>query len=197
MQTELTWGTITQTAWLIAILLSVAATGCHEGVGEDCQAPLSTQTMRNEYVKAYSYHMYCQLDNEMRMDECIEQADPERSCGEEYNLQQRWCIYYFARKLNKVPLRECGATAWIINGTPDETENPVDPNYEDSDGDGVPNYWEVYLGYNPCTPHSFGCSYPLDGTDDFDADGIPDSEDEWPICNMDGTDPADYGSDCV
>ncbi len=174
--------------------------GCESGtVGEDCQAPLSTMTMRSEWAKAYALNIDCQDRADLEDFKCILRADPNEDCGAQFNLAQRWCVYWYARQANKIPLRECGITVINILGTPDEldiNESLIEPNDEDEDMDGIPNYWEFIMGYNPCTAHSFGCSFPSDGSDDFDADGIPDSEDEWPICNM-GNDPADYGSDCV
>lgn len=198
--------TVKYTAYAIAILLIVivaTAPGCtNEAPGIECKAPLSTMTMRHDWGLAWLYSMECQ-DDAMEQDRwCVENGGTD--CGEQFNLDQRWCTYWWATHANKIPLRECGITVIDILALPDEVdqnEPHIRGNEDDYDGDGISNYWEFWMGYNPCTPQSFGCDFPRDGTDDYDADGIIDSEDPAPICNM-GTDPehpdpANYGSDCV
>lgn len=50
------------------------------------------------------------------------------------------------------------------------------------------------MGYNPCTPQSFGACVD-DAELDYDVDGIVNGEDEFPICNWD--DPAGWEGDCI
>lgn len=188
---------------LILITIIVTGPGCsYEAPGEDCQAPLSTMTARYEWQQAWMYSIDCQEEAEDVELQCFDRNDPTENCSAQFNLAQRWCTYGWARRANKIPLRECGITVIDILALPNEVEENephIRGNEEDYDGDGISNYMEFWMGYNPCTTHSFGCSFPADGTDDYDADGIIDSEDTAPRCNMDPEhpDPADYGSDCV
>jgi hypothetical protein len=53
----------------------------------------------------------------------------------------------------------------------------------DSDGDGIPDEWEILMGYDPFNPDSNG-NGTLDGDEDFDGDGVPN---RWEF--VIGTDP--------
>lgn len=197
----------------VAVLLPVillTGSGCnHEPVGEDCEGPLSTYTMRYEWNEAIMISYYCQDNASEDEQRCLDQElQPAEDCVEQFQLEQKRCLYWYARKANKIPLRECGAEIFTIIGLPDDLGpdvHPISANLDvDTDGDGISNYWEFVMGYNPCTSNSFGCGFPADGTDDFDADGYIDSEDEYPICNGSFIgdpdalpDRADYPLDCV
>ncbi len=110
------------------------------------------------------------------------------------------CHFWYTKRANKIPLRTCDARVFANDGLDslpmDEDGNtyfPIDQE-EDSDGDGISNWWEFKMGYNPCTPQSFGAC--VDDADlDYDKDGIPDGQDPYPICNM--KDPGEFQSDCV
>lgn len=115
-------------------------------------------------------------------------------CAPERDEQESWCTNFSRGWVNKIPVRECGAFIYTINGEPGDPDYSLEVNDEDSDGDGISNLNEYYMGLNPCTPHAFGsCSNDADL--DYDADGIPNSEDESPRCNWD--DPAEQFSDCI
>jgi hypothetical protein len=61
---------------------------------------------------------------------------------------------------------------------------------QDSDGDGVPDDWEILLGYNPDSGDSDGDSI-LDGDEDYDNDGVAN---RWELGAM-GADPRVVDSD--
>ena len=187
---------------LLPVILLTGPACSNQAPGEECQAPLSTMTTRYEWQLAWMYSIECQEDAYDDERWCFDHGDGSYDCADQFRLDQKWCTYWWARMANKIPLRECGITVINILALPDEVaenEPHIVGNEEDYDGDGISNYWEFWMGYNPCTKRSFGCSFPPDGSDDYDADGIIDSEDLGPRCNMDPEhpDPADYGMDCV
>lgn len=55
---------------------------------------------------------------------------------------------------------------------------------QDSDGDGVEDYWEYEMGTNPCERCSFGGTpgVDCDGDLDWDRDGVPNDIDAHPLC---------------
>jgi len=206
MNNEPTLGeTLRNTAWLAVILLLVAvATGCGQSVGNYEEGPLSTWTFRQEMEKADIQRWHCWEDADDQDQWCRDNPQPDVDCTAQYTLDTHWCSYWYMRKVNKVPLRECGVAVYIINGVPDDPNYSSDRNMEDEDGDGLKTFWEAWLGYNPCHKYSFGNNFPMDGSDDFDADGYLDRDDEYPICNGSFVgdpdalpDPGDYPSDCV
>jgi len=155
-----------------------------------------TWSMRYEWDRAWDYNLGCQERAENDFDRCLTSEDVSRDCAEEVNLENQWCVYWFARQINKVPLRVCGVSVYNIIGDPSTQDWRLEPNDNDDDGDGVSNYWEFYLGMNPCSQYSYGCDGGQDGTNDFDADGVLDRDDSAPRCNT-GYDPGDGISDCV
>lgn len=64
----------------------------------------------------------------------------------------------------------------------------LDPNSmeHDADGDGIADYWEYYMGLNPCEKCSYGGIPGLDcdGDLDWDRDGVPNGLDTQPICGQ-------------
>ena len=81
---------------------------------------------------------------------------------------------------NYQPQVWCNANVWGKGG-----EN-------DTDRDGISNFWEYQMGLNPCEKYSVGGTI-ADGDFDYDNDGILNKNDSSPICNMQGL----YPSDCV
>ncbi len=211
MQTKTTLSENIAIYGLLVLIILAMSNGCNDvssGVGDDCQAPLSTQTMRYKWSEVIMISYYCQERASQNMTRCLDEGlQPSDLCIQDQQLEQKRCIYWYGRGVNKIPLRECGAEIFTIIGNPDDLGpdiHPISANLDvDTDGDGISNYWEFMMGYNPCTPNSFGCDFPPDGTDDFDADGYIDAEDEYPMCNATYQgdpdalpDPAEYNFDC-
>jgi len=67
--------------------------------------------------------------------------------------------------------------------------NGTDPNYYDTDGDGLPDSWELENGFDPLNPDSNGNGIP-DNEEDADGDGVS-NHDEY----IYGTDPNNADSD--
>ena len=126
-----------------------------------------------------------------------------------YKKETIYCKYLYIEALNKIPLNECGTAIYITEGETPEPASlpPADfdandpphefieknsfwfyPEYDDFDNDGLSNWFEYIMGLNPCTENSFGnCIH--DGDLDYDGDGIPNEEDDYPICNDDDYNP--------
>lgn len=76
---------------------------------------------------------------------------------------------------------------------------------QDTDGDGVADYWEYQMGLNPCEPCSYGGTpgVDCDGDLNYDRDARNNAEDSEPMCGQmyDGEWHADpegiNGSHCV
>lgn len=194
--------------------------------GIECAVDPNTLTMQYEWVQAEAYrqnctdtndanYQICLLDAELTYNSCVDatgtDAEPGtgcmavadgkmQDCEEYYNEQNDSCHNWYAKRVNKIPLRVCGVRIFGNEGG----ELPYDENgyqymnvnEEDFDGDGISNWMEFWMGLNPCTPWSFGQC--IDDADlDYDADGIPNGEDEAPICPKDFKDKGEYLSDCV
>ena len=181
----------------ILFVTSIALVACNESRSVSCESSQqSTWAMRDSWDKALIASYWCQEEAGDINLVCLENNFPNIDCTAELNAEQQRCVYWWMRGINKIPLRECGATIFNIVSTPDSSDYHREPNMEDSDGDGISNHDEFQLGMNPCTEYSFGCDGGHDGSYDYDHDGIIDSEDPYPRCNT-GEDPADYPSDCV
>jgi hypothetical protein len=190
-----------------------------------CAIPADTIIMQYEWVQAQSYRNNCLSKSDFHYEDCILNAtvnyhdcvevtgqdqagdggcfdfkvNKNKECDESWNQQDYECHNWYAKRVNKIPLRVCGTRIFDNSdgGLPKSEHGNVESMMvveEDSDGDGISNWMEFLMGYNPCTPHSFGLC--IDDADlDYDVDGIPDGEDDFPICNPD--DPGEYPSDCV
>lgn len=62
--------------------------------------------------------------------------------------------------------------------------NPDPDSKSDADGDGLTDYTEVQMKYNPCEKCSFGGTpgVDCDADEDWDNDGVPNGKDSSPIC---------------
>ena len=183
----------------LCIIVSIIFISCDNGnsPGGDCKSDVqSTYAMRYSWEQGWLYSSQCQETAHEDYYNCLDNGGDSQECFDQEDLDVKWCLYWLWKGANKLTLRECGVTIANITSSPDASDFAVEVNMEDSDGDGVPNYWEFWMGMNPCSQYSFGCGTPRDGTYDYDADGIPDGEDDAPLCNM-GDDPGEYPSDCV
>ncbi len=131
---------------------------------------------------------------------CLDNLYIQKSACED-NLQddENICRKWHAKRVNKIPLRVCGTRIFDNSngGLPENEDGDLEyimMDEEDFDGDGISNWYEFLMGYNPCSSKSFGSCID-DATLDYDADGIPNWEDPYPLCNME--DPGEYHSDCV
>ena len=171
---------------------------------QECAIPPSTLMMQHSWAEATYYRLVCNNNVDDLMHVCNEHSEDApgglSACMEGYYDESAACDYYFAMRVNKFTIRECGVEI-IEMLTPFEEYDPRDETQRlwkvdlegDYDGDGISNYREYFMGYNPCTPQSFGCVNDADL--DYDVDGIPNGEDYDPICNWD--DPAGWEGDCI
>ncbi len=192
--------------------------------GDICAIPSDTILMQYEWTQAEAYRYSCInradseyedciLSSQVNYHDCVEQTGADgpgdngcfdiadenyADCNNYWQQDENSCHNWYAKRVNKIPLRVCGIRIF------DNSNGglPLDENggiasmmvvEEDFDGDGISNWIEFWMGYNPCTENSFGCVH--DGDLDYDADGIPDGDDEFPLCNTD--DPGEYVIDCV
>lgn len=172
-------------------------------VGEDCQVPESTLLMQKSWAEADTYMRTCTAEADRMWQNCYDHPENWPTGGQEecHNLamkENNYCAYYYGMRVNKFTLRECGVVVFSNLTDPEmvpagEQMPPWDVNDNDEDGDGIETWWEYMMGYNPCTPQSFGCVE--DAELDYDVDGIANGEDEFPLCNWD--DPAGWQGDCI
>lgn len=162
-------------------------------------APPSSDLIAFDLAEAEAYKALCYSDAEEARETCYETSGTEENCQQQYGRSTKSCDYFTAWRANENALHECGAAFYIIpeNISPDEYNVTVDLD-SDTDGDGIKNWEERIMGYNPCSPTSFG--YCEDGQPwadadlDFDDDGIPNGRDDAPRCNWE--DPL-YSSNCI
>lgn len=192
--------------------------------GVECAMDPNTLLMQHEWSQAEAYrwschdstdlqYQYCLMDAELTYNSCVDATGVDQNpdegcmavadgmkdeCDEYYKHEDESCENWYAKRVNKQTLRVCGIRIFGNEGG----QLPYDENgYQminvlegDFDGDGISNWMEYLMGYNPCTPWSFGQC--IDDADlDYDADGIPNGTDEFPICNP--QDPGEYQIDCV
>ncbi len=170
--------------------------------GADCAIPPETLLMQMWWDEAEMFRRdrWNQIEDDDRHCYANAQTDEERqACHDQYNYNFAHLSITRARWANVMTLRTCGVAVFLniledpADYDPEANQRLFELNFDDEDGDGIPTRWEYTMGYNPCTPQSFGCINDADL--DYDVDGIPNGEDEWPICNMD--DPGGWQTDCV
>lgn len=161
--------------------------------GDNCQAPPSTFTMASTWSEAEAFRYSCELEAKMIFELCLVKGDTSDKCMPAYQADGDACNKYYAMKSNKIPLRECGLRIISVTGEPGTQSFDFHVLDGDQDGDGISNFFEFLMGYNPCTKQSFGCVNDADL--DYDKDGKPNGADDLPLCNP--TDPGEYQSDCI
>jgi len=175
-----------------------AALGCGSSdsttmVNQECTpAPGETALMQYSWGIAYDYAMACEKQVQEESTQC--NANKETDCATKYDKGRAGCFYWLGVHVNKETLRTCGAKIFKVDLDATVQINLGAEDKVDTDGDGIPNYWEYQMGLNPCTPNSFGSCYK-DAEEDYDKDGIPNGKDTAPICNPE--DKTGNGSDCV
>lgn len=182
--------------------------------GTDCHVEPATLMMEGAWLEADTYMRTCQRQNEDLYHQCQYHSDDagmnKEECMEGYYREQLMCTYFYAQRVNRMPLRECGVVVFrllvdyedVMNGTLPEETQVWEVNTDDDDGDGISTWHEKWIGYNPCTPYSFGRCVS-DAELDYDADGVLNGEDDAnnpdgdgsPICNWD--DPGHWQTDCI
>lgn len=143
--------------------------------GEDsasCAIPPSTLTMLTDWIRAASREADCLQDVMSAYHRCEDNGTG--GCDQSGRTE---CINDFISDINHTPSYTCGAV--LYTGTSIYDYQIVE---EDTDGDGISNYWEYEMGYNPCSPNSFG-SCVNDADLDFDNDGVRNGIDPTPYCN--------------
>ena len=115
-------------------------------------------------------------------------------------------------------LSGCGEKAFSLNDNCSERMVLVDENGEvcqpdllssypenygvDTDGDGLSDQVEDWMGLNPCHPCTYGKGDSgldesrCDGVQDADGDGVPNAEDPFPTC-PNAVNDQDFIRDCV
>ena len=130
---------------------------------------------------------------------CLDNLYIQKSaCEDNWQDSENNCQNLYAKRVNKIPLRVCDTRIFDNSngGLPEDEDGNLESMMmveEDFDGDGISNWEEFLMGYNPCSSISFGCID--DATLDYDNDGIPNWEDPYPLCNIE--EPSEYHSDCV
>lgn len=167
--------------------------------GSQCiPAPPSSDLIAFDLAESSTYQAKCYAEAEDAREACYE-AGTQEDCQGQYGRSMKSCDYYTAWRANENILHECGAVFYILpeGANPEEYNMTVDLE-SDTDGDAILDWHERIMGYNPCSPTSFG--YCEDGQPwadvdlDFDKDGKPNGVDDQPLCNWD--DPV-YKSNCI
>lgn len=193
-----------RTSTIITLLLTLIPTllsACTEDpVPQVCEMDPSTMPILYSWIEVDNRSKSCRDNAVTLYVNCKAEGGTNQECFEQQTEEERQCMHWEAMGVNKMPLRECEVAIWVDMGScgdqgpsPDCSEWFVDPD-SDYDKDGLTDFQEKWMGYNPCTEFSFGCE--SDAEYDYDADGIPNGEDPNPICNP-GNDPGMYPSDCV
>lgn len=131
----------------------------------------------------------CDQENYARQ-EAAEAVD--QTCSSEKNGTDCSSIYNKALSDSINALNLCLKE---LPAVPEACRSQFDPTSRthDSDGDGIADFYEVWMKTNPCEPCSFGgncqdCggggtdSSNCDGNQDWDGDGIPNAQDTQPLC---------------
>ncbi|MDH5597130.1 MAG: hypothetical protein OEY44_03425 [Candidatus Peregrinibacteria bacterium] len=168
--------------------------GANGADGVSCQTPVSTYYMMNYKLIATEERIRWLESARIRFDNCImDGIETSTVCRENYLRSEFSAHSYYIIRGNFFPENECGARVMELTKTINEfvsedgSGSLWSRNMEDTDGDGIANYHEFFMGLNPCTPQSFGCTMDADG--DFDFDGVPNGEDQGddygPYCPAD------------
>lgn len=171
--------------------------------GDTCPVSADTLPIQHSWAVAKAVRRACGDDASDNLSTCIEDGNNPTVCNQVADFERDECAYWEAREANKLPARVCGVTMFDIDGDIGADNFSVTPTLDDWDGDGIANWWEYRMGYNPCTVNSFySVECTEDGDLDWDGDGIVNGEDDQPIChyNPDNEvqdDPGDYIYDCV
>ncbi len=191
--------------------------------GNICAIPANTILMQYEWIQAENYNYYCitnatsghetcKLLVQNEYENCVDtigfdnpgeggcydwRQNELEDCHDNWMEHLNDCQSLWAKHVNKIPLRVCGTRIFDNSdeGLSEDSEGGLTPMMivdEDFDGDGINNWHEFLMGYNPCTPHSFGLCID-DAELDYDADSIPNGNDESPLCNPEDPD----FNDCV
>lgn len=188
-------------ALLFSFLLGCGARVTQVIEGSNCEpAPPSSEIIEHDFVQSKLIHITCYEWAEDGRDACYKNGGDYGKCQGEYDIEIHRCDYYMALARNKSAIRECDARIYVIpeGVKPEEYQLMVDES--DTDGDGIVNWREAYMGYNMCSPTSFGfCEGDgqvwADADLDYDADGKPNGTDDDEVCNW--NDPAGYQTDCI
>lgn len=167
-----------------------------------CVPDVWTLTLQTDYLEATFGRSICHMEVEHASQDCVEECEetPDEGCHEqcwqEEELEYWHCEYWYGHAVNRATIRQCGleVLTMLFDDSSNLTEHPWDASGEDYDGDGIRDWWELQMGLNPCTQHSLS-NCLNDGDLDYDVDGIPNKEDEFPLCNP--NDPAGWQADCV
>lgn len=156
--------------------------------GTCAEAPASTSLMQYKWSEARTRFESCRSSAAMDRKLCVHDVDAQSvhtvdECRAVYDQAIRECAFFHNNQVNVLPLRECGAEIFTDISSPGGVYDYEFNVGEDTDGDGVSNWHEYKMGMNPCDAHSFGTCQEHDGAADYDADGIPNAEDEDPLCN--------------
>ena len=166
-----------------------------ETIEEPCDPtiPESTGYMQYEWLQAQGQYDECMIKAEIDYDYCLLTSDGDYDeCHDWYDATEANCRYWYMVHVNKIPLRYCGVQVYMIENEDDYT---WDVNDNDEDGDGISTWMEYLMGSNVCEYYTWGECSTSDYAADYDADGVPNGEDDNPICNE--QDPGNAQIDCV
>jgi len=161
----------------------------------ECGPPPSTFLMQHEWNEAEMFRRDCSAEAGLNLHICTQNGDPD--CGDQYEQWMNSCDHIWRLWINMIPQRECGTVIFEVED-PQVQSSPATVSYDDPDGDGIHNWHEYSMGLNPCEANSFGTCVASDAEQDYDSDGTPNGQDEYPLCDIHHeNDPADWQSDCV
>jgi len=160
----------------LAITFSVAAFGCDAGsVGARQEMPASTMPVIDRVEECGDNRLRNLDNNDLLHAGCLDNPNREyEECNEEYEANQEQTREVWETCLTNLPMVPASCVAQL---EPFSFEH-------DTDGDGIPDYWEYHMGLNPCEKCSYG---GVEGVDcdadlDYDRDGTANGIDYNPMC---------------
>jgi hypothetical protein len=174
---------------LVALSALITACGGKVQVDQDAcgKVPVNTIALRQEWDqardKAEAESDTCYQAYQLQIQDCIDNGEgDELTCPEKYKEQVRVCAYNYAVTMNKPTEERCGAQIHVVPAGADPNNYVGQWNTgDDTDGDGVENWFEFELEIDPCEPNSRDACKG-DGEPDSDGDGANDGDDKQPSC---------------
>ncbi len=165
--------------FVMIVVMVANVFGCSSrNVGERQPMPASTMAVLDRIDDCDDrYWIYARNRDDDAYAACLENPPVSQSqCALDYDAakEQSWNAYEDCLINLPIVSHDC-----VLQLQPFSQE-------QDTDGDGVEDFWEYQMGLNPCEPCSYGGTpgVDCDGDLDYDRDPRNNADDTNPICGM-------------